>query len=116
MSHRVRLRMRWDERLQRLVEVPVDSRRAASAGPAVFGDLPAYESPVTGKIVDGRRARREDLKRTNSRPWEGREQEQKEADKARREQDRKTDQLAERMAHRAWAEAPERVRKHFRGS
>lgn len=30
----------------------------------VRGDLPEYVSPVTGKPVDGRRARREDLKRS----------------------------------------------------
>lgn len=106
--------MRWDPKLGELAEVPVDSRQAPAA-PAVFGDLPPYESPITGKIVDGRRARRDDLKRHGCRPYEGREQEMKEAAKVQRENDRKVDQLAEKMAHRAWAEAPERVRKHFRG-
>lgn len=38
--------------------------------PLVAPDLPAYLSPVTGKLVDGRRARREDLKRTGCRPYE----------------------------------------------
>lgn len=33
------------------------------AWPHVISDLPAYESPITGKWVHGRRARREDLKR-----------------------------------------------------
>jgi hypothetical protein len=115
MSGRVRLRMRWDETKRCLVEVPIESRQAPP-GPAVFGDLPAYESPVTGKIVDGRRARREDLKRTHSRPWEGLDQERKEAAKVQAERARQVDQLADKMAHRAWAEAPERVRKHFRGN
>jgi hypothetical protein len=114
MSRRVRLRMRWDPSLGKLVEVPVDFRPAIAA-PAVFGDLPGYESPVTGKWVEGRRARREDLKRTGSRPWEGMEVEKREAAKVQAERDRKTDQLAEKMAHRAWAEAPERVRRIFRG-
>jgi hypothetical protein len=45
----------------------------------VFGDLPDYESPIDGHIVSGRVQRREDLKRNGCRPWEGREQEQKEA-------------------------------------
>lgn len=42
-------------------------------------DIPAYVSPVTGKWVNSRRERKEDLAATNSRPWEGMEQEQKEA-------------------------------------
>ncbi len=33
--------------------------------PAVIGDIPAYRSPITGEWVDGRRARREDLKKNN---------------------------------------------------
>jgi len=77
--------------------------------------LPAYESPVDGRVVDGRKQRRNDLARTHSRPYEGREQEVKEANKVRAEQERKTDQLAERMARVAWADAPDRVRKMLRG-
>jgi hypothetical protein len=111
---RVRLRMRWDPTLSKLVEVPLESRQAP-AGPVVWDDLPEYESPVTGLIVRGRRARREDLKRTGCRPYEGREQEEKHAAKVRTEADRRVDQLAEKMAHRGWAEAPERVRRVFRG-
>lgn len=48
-------------------------------GILICPDLPGYVSPVTGLWVEGRRARREDLKRTGSRPYEGLEQEQKEA-------------------------------------
>lgn len=36
----------------------------------VVSDLPAYLSPVTGKPVDGRHARREDLKRSGCVPFE----------------------------------------------
>lgn len=77
-------------------------------------DLPGYQSPVTGLWVEGRKARREDLKRTGCRPYEGREQESKEAAKVQAERERQLDGLAEKMAHRAWADAPERVRKQFR--
>ena len=35
--------------------------------PAVRGDIPEYISPVTWKPVDGRAARREDLKRSGCR-------------------------------------------------
>lgn len=33
--------------------------------PYVIGDTKAYASPITGEIIDGRAARREDLKRNN---------------------------------------------------
>lgn len=47
--------------------------------PMVHADIPAYTSPVTGRWINSRKQRMEDLKRTNSRPWEGMEQEKKEA-------------------------------------
>jgi hypothetical protein len=109
----MRRRFVWDSKLKELVEVPI-GRVPTIAAPYVHPDLPGYESPVTGLWVEGRKARREDLLRTNSRPWEGREQETKHAAKVRAEHEKKLDSLAERMAHRAWAEAPERVRKVFR--
>ena len=110
----MRRRYRWSDELKTLVEIPINAP-AHTASPVVWDDLPGYESPVTGEWIEGRKARREDLKRHECRPWEGREQEAKEAAKVRAEADRRLDQIAERMAHRAWAEAPERVRKVFRG-
>lgn len=107
----MRRRFVYDPTTKELVEV---AARKANALHFIQDDLPGYESPVTGQWIEGRRARREDLKRTGSRPWEGMEQEQKEAAKIRARQEVRLDQLAERMAHRAWAEAPERVRKQFR--
>lgn len=103
----------WSDEEKALVEVPIEYRQPIESA-AVFGDLPAYESPIDGRVVDGRRARRLDLTRSGCRPYEGRDQEQKEANKYKAEQERKLDQLAEKMAHRAWAEAPERIRKVFR--
>lgn len=110
----MRRRYRWDPQTKAMVEVGIEAPRE-SVAPAVWDDLPAYESPIDGRVVDGRRQRRYDLARSNSRPYEGREQELKEAGKYREAQERKTDQLAERMAHVAWAEAPERIRRMFRG-
>lgn len=109
----VRLRMRYSPELGCMVEIPLEAPELAR-GPVVWDDLPGYHSPVTGLWVEGRRQRRNDLAATHSRPYEGRETEEKEAAKVRAERDRQTDQLAEKMAHRAWAEAPERVRKHLR--
>ena len=31
--------------------------------PRVFGDYPAYQSPVTGEWIEGKQARKEDLKK-----------------------------------------------------
>jgi hypothetical protein len=82
--------------------------------PDVMPDLPGYESPIDGRWIEGRKARREDLRRSGSRPWEGLEQEKKAAQKVQDENSRQLDQLAERMAHRAWDQAPERIRRVFR--
>lgn len=43
--------------------------------PAVLGDYPGYECPVTGKWIEGRRAHEENLKRTNCRVFEPGERE-----------------------------------------
>lgn len=55
--------------------------------PAVRADLPGYTSPIDGKWIEGRRARTEDLKRNNCRPWEGMEAEKKEAERRANEVD-----------------------------
>jgi hypothetical protein len=111
LPHRVRYR---DGVVVAVDGIPLTTERPENLH-FVQPDIDAYESPIDGKIVDGRRQRREDLRRSGSRPYEGFEQESKEAARYRAEQASKTDQLAEKMAHRAWAEAPERIRKVFRG-
>jgi hypothetical protein len=108
----MRRRYVYDDRSKALVQV---TPRKGAALHFIQPDLPAYQSPVTGEWIEGRKARREDLQRTNSRPWEGLEQERKEAARHTARQDVKLDQLAEKMAYRAWDAAPERVRKVFRG-
>ena len=47
--------------------------------PSVQVDIGGYTSPIDGRWVEGKAARREDLKRNNCRPWEGMESEKKEA-------------------------------------
>lgn len=39
--------------------------------PAVQVDIGGYQSPIDGRWIEGKSARREDLKRSNCRPWEG---------------------------------------------
>lgn len=110
----MRRRWVWSREENKLVEVAL-TYRAAPVSAVIWNDLPAYESPIDGRPVEGRKQRREDLARTGCRPWEGREQEVKEAAKVQASHERGMDQLAEKIAHTAWAEAPERVRKVFRG-
>ena len=84
---------------------------AEPAAPAIFGDLPGYESPATGEWVEGRRARREDLKRSNCRPWEGKAAEVAEASRHQAEESRKRDAILNESAHRAfYALAPSKRR------
>ena len=96
-----------------LVEVDADYIPEPRA-PMVFGDLPEYTSPVTGLVVSGRRARREDLKRTRSRPWEGMEQESKEAARRRGYLEEKTDASLTRAAHEAFYQLPPSKREILR--
>lgn len=97
-----------------LVEVSPDYM-PEPRGPMVFGDLPEYQSPVTGMIVAGRRARREDLKRTRSRPYEGLEQEKKEAARQRRYAEERLDASLTRAASEAYYQLPPSKRAILRG-
>lgn len=65
----------------------------------VHNDLPAYQSPIDGREVRGRRARMEDLKRHGCRPWEGLETEKKIAASWHESQDRKDDKFWESAVH-----------------
>ena len=44
--------------------MPIPERNGICA-PQVVPDTPAYASPITGEIIEGRRARREDLTKHN---------------------------------------------------
>lgn len=79
--------------------------------PLVFGDLPSYQSPVTGLWIDGRRARREDLKRTGSRPWEGLEQERKESARQAAYQEAKLDAHLTKTASEVFYQLPPEKRR-----
>lgn len=57
-------RYRWDKDTGKMVEAQT---RESFRGVSVIGDLSEYISPVTGKPVDGRTARREDLARAGCR-------------------------------------------------
>lgn len=69
--------------------------------PAIHADLPGYESPATGKWIEGRAARRDDLARSGCRPWEGLEAERKEAAKVKDEHFAKSDAFIEHAVSQA---------------
>jgi hypothetical protein len=77
--------------------------------------MPSYQSPITGQWIDTPSQRREDMKRSGSRPWEGRDQELKEAQKRKENLEKETDKLAEKMAVTAWQQLPEQHREALSG-
>ena len=81
----------------------------------VVNDLPDYQSPIDDHVVHGRAGRREDFKRTQCRPYEGREQEEKEAARSRDYDDQKLDRRIDESAHRAYAQMHPDKRKALRG-
>jgi hypothetical protein len=95
------MRKRYVQIDGQLIEVDRDYAQPRAEVPTVWGDLPGYESPVTGKWIEGRAARREDLARTGCRPYEGRDQEVKEAARHRAYAEQKFEQRLDEAAHRA---------------
>ena len=108
----MRRKFRWSPELGKLVEVQTSG--PASVAPYVVPDIPDYVSPVTGLWVNGRKQRREDLKRTGSRPYEGREVEMQIAKSYRESQEREADKKLEKHVVEVWQHSPERIRRMFK--
>lgn len=70
--------------------------------PIVQGDLPGYVSPTTGRWIEGRAARRDDLARSDARPWEGFKAEKAEAMKRLKEAEKKSDQKLDATVRETW--------------
>jgi hypothetical protein len=108
----MRERYRWDPSRKELVRV---QPRRAEALHFIQPDLPGYESPITGQWIEGRKARREDLKRHGCRPWEGKPAELAQAAKNRAIADRELSRAAEQRVERAWAQLPPRMKRVLEG-
>ena len=104
----------WDAKLRAMVEVSTDYRQPR-VGPDIWNDTPDYVSPVSGLVVSGRKQRREDLRRTGSRPWEGMEQERKEAERRLQYADERSDRRLEDAAQRAFHQLDPARRRIFGG-
>lgn len=74
--------------------------------PMIFKDLPGYVSEATGVYVEGRRARREDLKRSGCRPWEGLAQEKQEAARQSAYAEQRLDASLTKSASEAFYQLP----------
>lgn len=81
------------------------AKRIFSA-PAGFPDIPAYESPASGRMITSRAERREDFKRTGTREWEGLEAEKSEAERQRRYAEQELDKRVERTIGETLAALP----------
>lgn len=53
----------WDRETREWVEYDHRAVCAAPKGPFIVSDIPAYKSPLGTGLIDGRAARREDLRR-----------------------------------------------------
>lgn len=101
------MRRRWVYRDGVAVEITADAvLHAEPMGVLIVGDLPGYQSPVTGLWVEGRRARREDLARTQCRPWEGKQQELQEAARREAYAEQKLDASLTKAASEAFYQLP----------
>ena len=98
---------RYDPVTKEMYEVGV--RDDGPTGMMIMGDLPAYESPIDGKVVDGRAARREDLKRTGCREYDPSEKEH--FMRARAADDAKLEQSINRTVEKFFYEGPPRRRE-----
>ena len=83
--------------------------------PMIFGDLPGYKSEATGLWVEGRAQRREDLKRSGCRPWEGLAQEKQEAARQSAYAEQKLDASLTRTAAETFYQLPPAKRRILTG-
>jgi putative FmdB family regulatory protein len=92
-------------------ECGAPTKRVILSAPAGFVWFPAaggqgYVSPTSGKFIDTKRARVEDLKRSGCRPYEGFEQETKEAKRQTAYEEKKADEKLEHAVRTAYHELP----------
>lgn len=79
----------------------------------VMPDLPDYQSPIDGSHVHGRAGRREDLRRNQCRPYEGRAAEEKEAARVRGYDEARSDANLDRAVRTAYAQLTPQQRREL---
>lgn len=73
----------------------------------------AYVSPASGKLITSRKERREDMARTNSRPWEGLSVEKQEAHRRKQYEEQRNDARLHEAASRAFYQMDPRKRREL---
>lgn len=66
----------------------------------------AYESPATGKMITSYKQRREDMKASGCRDYEGFESESRQANRVRKYQEEESDKKLDKVVNEAWAQLP----------
>jgi len=97
-----------------MVEVSADYQQTTEVH-YVRGDTPGYVSPVTGKWIDGARARRDDLARTGSRPWEGMAAEKAHAQRQQQYVEQRYEKRLDEAVRRAYYQLSPAKRRHLGG-
>jgi len=69
---------------------------------AAVSVMPSYQSPLSGKWIDTPGQRRDDMKRNNSRPWEGMDAERKVADARVKQESKDYDKALDNAAVSAY--------------
>ena len=80
-------------------------KRLLSAPMARFDIQPwdAYESPATGKVITSYAQRREDMKVSGCRDYEGKDSELRQSQQLAKYEEQKQDQVLDTTARQAWA-------------
>lgn len=69
--------------------------------------MPGYESPASGKWIETPRQRREDMKATGSRPWEGMKDEKAHSESLKKQDESKADAKLDHAVRTAWQHLPD---------
>lgn len=69
--------------------------------------MPGYESPASGKWIETPRQRREDMKATGTREWEGMKAEREESAKAKQAEEARADKALDHAVRTAWQNLPD---------
>ena len=87
----------------------MQTEKVILSAPMGIVDIPAYISPTSGRWINSRRERHEDMKASNARPWEGMEQEKKESERLKAYQEAAEDVKLTQSVEMALAQmAPEK--------
>lgn len=76
----------------------------------------AYVSPASGKMIASSAERKRDFAETGTRPWEGMENERKEAQIRKANEEARQDKELTKVAEQTWRDAPEQQKKAILGA